>query len=215
MKIDTTLKTRTKKILFYSLAALLTGCIPSLHSLYTEKDTVFDERLLGDWLTDDPKWEWKFEKHSDPNSYKLTVTDDEGKGEFIAHLVKLNDMLFIDLYPGEPQSLKSCDLWQFHVLPVHTFMKVEQIEPIAAKMRMMNPKKMQEMLENDPNVIKHEIIEDDRIVLTASTNELQEFMKKHANDEDFFSDLLELERQKSKDPNAPQTVEPNENTKKE
>jgi len=43
---------KTKKLLFYSLAALLGGCVPvmSLHPLYTEKDVLFEEKLLGRWV---------------------------------------------------------------------------------------------------------------------------------------------------------------------
>lgn len=41
-----------KKLLFYSLAAILGGCVPvmSLHPLYTEKDVLFEEKLLGSWV---------------------------------------------------------------------------------------------------------------------------------------------------------------------
>ena len=40
---------RTKKILFYCLAALMGGCVPimSLRPLFTSEDLVFDEKLLG------------------------------------------------------------------------------------------------------------------------------------------------------------------------
>jgi hypothetical protein len=36
---------KTKKVLFYVLAGILAGCVPvmSLHPLYTEQDTVFEE----------------------------------------------------------------------------------------------------------------------------------------------------------------------------
>ena len=45
---------KTKKLLFYLLAGVLAGCLPvmSLHPLYTEKDLVFEEKLLGTWVTE-------------------------------------------------------------------------------------------------------------------------------------------------------------------
>jgi hypothetical protein len=68
-------------------------------------------------------------------------------------------------------------------------------------MRAMNPDKIQKMLENDPNLIKHEVVKD-RLVLTASTEELQKFMKTNANVEDFFGEATEYKRMQSEDPNV-------------
>ncbi len=179
-----------KKLLFYTLAVLLGGCVPSLHQLYTDKDLVFDENLLGAWADDDTRW--VFQRGADPNSYKLAVTDDEGKGQFIAHLVKIDNMLFLDLFPEEPELEQSNDFYKMHLVGVHTFIKVEQIEPIL-KMRVMNPEKIEKMLENDPNVLKHEKVED-RIILTASPKELQRFMRKYANVDEVFGDPSDLKR---------------------
>ncbi len=86
-------------------------------------------------------------------------------------------------------------------------MKVEQIEP-TLQMQMMDPDKIEEMLKSDPNLIKHEIVEE-RIVLTASPEELQEFMKKHANDEGLFGEASDLERLEPQDPNEPNDIDPN------
>jgi len=72
-------------------------------------------------------------------------------------------------------------------------------------MRMMSPDTLAKMLKSGPNLIKHEILEeqDRRIVLTASTKELQEFMKKHANDKDLFAEPSNLTRLEPKEPNEP------------
>lgn len=200
---------KTKKFLFYLLAALLGSCIPSLHPLYTDKELLFKENLIGTWTEEDSQW--VFEEGSEPNSYDLAVTDNEGKGEFTAHLVKIDNMLFLDLFPEEPDLEGANDFYKSHLLPVHTFIKVEQIEPIL-KMRMMDPEEMGDMLENDPNLIKHEIVED-RVVLTASTNQLQKFMKEHANDEGLFNEPIEMKRPELKEPNEPSISEPNDSSK--
>jgi hypothetical protein len=205
-----------KKVLFYLLAALVGGCVPilSLHSLYTEEDVVFEEKLLGTWLEDPNKPEstWKFKRIEEPNNaYNLVLSDEEGKkGSFVAHLVKLEDSLFLDVFPDE----FPCDTddpnktdWLYNVfflVPAHTFLKIEQIEP-TLKMRIMEPDNVEEMLENDPNLIKHEIVHD-RLVLTASTKELQEFLKAHANDEGLFGEPSKMKRVQPKDPNAPQST---------
>ena len=46
---------KTPRGLAWLSVVVLMGCIPSLHPLYTEKDLVFDESLLGEWTLDDGK----------------------------------------------------------------------------------------------------------------------------------------------------------------
>ena len=50
-----------------------------------------------------------------------------------------------------------------------------------------------EKIKKNPDLIKHEVL-DGRAVLTASTEQLQQFMKTHANDEGLFGDPGELQR---------------------
>jgi len=90
---------------------LLTGCVPvdSLNPLYTDKDLAFDESLLGSWVgpdngddgvlqfiarDEDGKKSYSLvmtEKDKDSNGYKRTV--------YHAHLVKLNEHMFLDVVP--------------------------------------------------------------------------------------------------------------------
>jgi len=196
---------KTKKFLFYLLAVLLGGCVLSLHPLYTEKDLIFEEKLLGTWANNDSKETWQFKRANGNKSYKMIYTDEKGKkGPFDAGLGKLNNMMFLNIFPQEPK-LNENAFYKFHLLRVHSFIKIEQIEP-TLKMRIMNPDKAKEMLENDPNLIKHEIVQD-HLVLTASTEELQKFMKVHANDKGLFGEPSELKRVQPKDPNA---IDPNQ-----
>jgi hypothetical protein len=197
----------TKKFLFYLLAAVLCGCVPvaSLHCLYTDSDIVFEEKLLGTWVQEpnDPKTTWEFSRMEDPNNaYKLIFTDEEGrKGSFTAYLVKLKDKLFLDAYPSElpwePEDPNKMD-WlynTFFMIPAHTFIKVESVEP-QLKMRVTMENKIEELLKENPNAIEHTTVED-RTVLTASTKELQAFILKYADDERLFTDEVALDRKKT------------------
>jgi len=211
-------KMKVKKILFYLLAALLGGCVPviSLHSLYTQENVVFEEKLLGTWVDDPngPEVIWEFTRIDEPkNAYKLVFSDDKGKkGSFVAHLVKLQNRLFLDAFPSEfpwepddPNEVK----WlynSFFLIPAHTFIKIDSIEP-QLKMRLTNNDKMAELLKEDPNAVKHTSIED-RIILTASTEELQAFVLKYADDSRVFTDEVVLNRRENKKPNTPKAIEP-------
>ena len=188
---------KTKWMLAGVIIILLGGCVPSLHELYTEDTVVFEEKLLGQWTHEEEIW--NFEKAAEDKAYNLVITqEEEQKSVLVGHLVKVDNKLFLDLYPGDME-LDVGDFYKMHLLPAHTFLKVDAIEPELA-IRAMTPDTLEQMLKEKPKLIKHEII-DDRLVLTASPKELQAFLKAHADDEDFFGDALELSRYVPTDPN--------------
>jgi hypothetical protein len=194
----------TKKLLFYMLAVLLGGCIPviSLHPLYTEKDVVVDKKLCGTWINDsgDSKTTWEFECIDEPkNAYKLIFTDEDGKkGSFVAHMIKLENRLFLDIFPSElpwePEDPNKMD-WPYNslfLIPAHTFVKIDSIEP-RLKLRLTSESKMEELLKENPSAVEHTFV-GDRIVLTASTKKLQAFVLKYADDKRVFTDEVTLSR---------------------
>jgi len=217
-----------KKFFFYLLAALLCGCLPvmSLHPLFTEKDIVFDEKLLGVWVDDpnSPKpmadtWEFKRADTND-NAYRLIFSEEEGKkGLFIAHLVKLKDKLFLDAFPDDSLPYEPRDPnekgWAYNslfLLPTHTFIKVDAIGPQLI-LRLTNDDEFKKLLGEDPNaVIKHTLL-DDKPILTASTEELQAFVLKYASDPRVFMDAMVLSRKKTADPNVPDGLKPHKTQK--
>jgi len=207
----------TKKLLFYLLAALLGGCIPvmSLHPLFTEETLVFEEKLLGTWVDDSNNiWEFK-----DPNEqekiYKLIFVDNEGqKGSFDARLTKLENKLFLDVYPSEPpwdEEDPNKVEWPFNTLffmPVHTFIKINGIEP-QLKLQLTDDDELKKLLKENPNAVEHTSTED-KFVLTASTEELQAFVVKYADDSRVFTAEGALNRKETKSPQASPEKDPNE-----
>ncbi len=201
------MNTKIKKALPFILAITLAGCVPSLHSLFTDADLIFEPKLVGIWTNRQSKEIWRFDKTAEnKKTYKIIYADSNGKtAPFIGSLGKINETLFLDLYPEEVQ-MQANDFYKANLVPAHTFMKIEQIHPVL-KMRAMNPDKFGKMLEADPNLIKHEIIEDNRVVITASTKDIQKFIAAHAQDKDLFGETSDLIRI---DPNDANTNEPNQ-----
>ncbi|MCX5638782.1 MAG: hypothetical protein NTX52_13985 [Planctomycetota bacterium] len=228
-----------KKFFFYLLAVLLGGCFPvvSLHQLFTEKDVVFDEKLLGTWVQEgsmgtirnflgkeEPKEPtgtiWEFtradtnEIDANKNAYRLIFSNKEGKkGFFVAHLLKLKDKLFLDVHLSE-LSFKDPNRidWPGNFLlliPAHTFIKIDSIDPNLT-MRLTDNVEMKEFLKADPNAVKHEFLDEDEYspVLTASTKELQAFVLKYADDSQVFTEAMVLGRKKTAEPNAPPVLKP-------
>jgi len=229
---------KTKKLLFYLLAGVLAGCIPvmSLHPLYTEEDVVFEKELLGTWA-DDSNNTLEFKSvEKQENAYELVYSDNEGKkGSFVAHLVKLQDRLFLDIFPnqfpceaGEEKhqlvedkiilTVKVLMKWHYNTfffVPFHTFIKINSIEP-QLKMQLTDDEDMGKLLKEDPNAVKHQLVED-KIILTVSTQELQAFVLKYADDSRVFTNEIVWSRTPPNEPNAidpnqtePNSIEPNE-----
>src|SRR4030042_7013301 len=183
IRIGKVLKMKTKKSIFYYAVLLLAGCLPSLHPLYNDETLIFKEELVGKWMGDDGGF-WQFRRAGE-KQYELRICDDEKElGRFSAHLIEIKGLMFLDILPDSDALENMDDFYQMHFLPVHTFMKVDRISQ-NLQLRMVDYEKIENMLENDPNLIKHEIVED-RIVLPASTEELQDFVIKHV--ETIFAD---------------------------
>lgn len=195
-----------RKLLYTIAPLLMGGCVPvlCLHPLYTKENIVVEKKLLGTWVDDvnNPETLWEFKQIDEPeNAYKLIFTDEDGKkGSFVAHLLKLQNKLFLDIYPNElPCEMEDPNKmdWPyncFFLIPAHTFMKIDSIEP-QLKMRLALESKIEELLQENPKAIKY-INVGDRIVLTASAEELQAFVLKHVDDDRLFTDEIALVHKK-------------------
>lgn len=176
---------------------LLSGCIPSIHGLYTDDDLVFKETLLGKWV-DGSDATWSFAASED-KAYSLDYTEDEMPGDdqktsgnFQVHLVRLGEYYFLDLFPGDNDQLKMPSLLINTLLPVHIFAKVEFKGEVVI-INFFDPDHLQDLLDEGRIRIGYEKT-DDFIVLTASTEELQKFVIKYADDENAFLDYTILKR---------------------
>lgn len=162
-------------------ALLFAACIPSIYPFYTGKDLVFDNRLLGEWYekgkTNDAQI-WNFDK-AEANTYKLKVTEGPGKtGEFSAHLFKLQEAYFLDLIPTDCDCQVS--LVNASMVPGHLLARVIEFEP-DLKLAFFDFDWLQKYLEENSDAVAH-YEQKDRLVLTASSAELQRFVLKHLNE---------------------------------
>jgi hypothetical protein len=183
---------KAKNILFCSLAVLLGGCTAaSLHPLYTNDELIFEGQLIGKWSSEKDIWEFR---QTEGQKYEVTVLTAYKQGRFEGHLVRLEGMIFLDVFPQLSEQLKSKynEFYMSHFIRTHSFIKVDQIEP-TLRLRQMDMNRVGDMLKHDPDLLKHEVI-DDRVILTAPTEQLQEFILNHTNTEGVFGLPLELIR---------------------
>ena len=125
-------------VVLLALLACLTGCVPvdSLNPLYTDKEIVFDESLLGEWLSPDAKetGSMKFIKEG-KDAYVIVMTDNDGpNGEqkstfYDAHLLSLSGQKFLDVQLQEWSASQAS-----YALRVGGTKGVQKIEPPLLKL---------------------------------------------------------------------------------
>lgn len=185
---------KKRNIVLIAAVALLGACIPSLNPFYTEKDVVFEPKLLGTWQEKenaDEQETWKFEEANE-KAYKLTVTEKEHKhGEFEAHLFKLKQDYFLDIVAREIGD-NVAGLVGASLIPGHLLLRIQQFEP-ELKMEGTDYDWVQKYLKEHPKALAHHI-ESDRITLTAETKDLQSFVVKHLGEGELFGKPAEMIR---------------------
>lgn len=172
------------------ILSFLTGCIPSLNPLYTDKDLIFKSELIGTWTEEKSKESWTFEKTNE-KEYKLTHSQDNNNATFKAHLVNIGEFTYLDLYPND---LKSKDyLYEMHLYPVHTFSKIK-ITNDKLTIEMLDPSWLEKGLETNQINIDHVKSTDGAILLTASTEDLQKFILMYNDSKGVFQEPLALKK---------------------
>src|SRR3972149_838104 len=166
-----------KILILLGLVIFLTGCVPSLHPLFTDKDLVFDPALVGTWVDEDGKNIWEFQK-SRENAYELVYTENEEPAKFQAHLLKLGDFLFLDVFPEEPEMKNG--LYKGLLIPAHGFSRI-WMEGDLVRLAYLDPDWLKQMIDKKKVKIDHDFI-DQSIILTAQTEDLQKFAVKYAED---------------------------------
>lgn len=163
------------------------GCGPvaSFEPIYTEKDLVFDPTALGVWYDSENDAHVHVTQVGD-KAYRLVyiATPERGVRElavFEAHLVKLKDHLFLDLYPNFlDDGVSRLSAWyNFSLHGVHQIGLVKQLRPgpVVAFMRG------DYWDEHAPTIRHRRLMEGDEdsdsaILLTASTKKVQRFLRR-------------------------------------
>ena len=186
----------SSKLVLLTVGLILSGCVGTLHPLYTEKDLVFENSLLGRWADPDDDESWVFKKSEKTNAYDVIYNEDGGKaGNFLGHLLKLEETLFLDLLPEEPDVPNG--FYKAFLLPTHTFFMISSIEP-RLTMVPMDIDWLDKHLEKHPETLKHEKISypdsDDRVIVTAQTRDLQKFVVNQSKNEEAWASPIVLVR---------------------
>ena len=191
-------------ILVLALTAMSSCLVSSLHPFYKEKDKKFDTNMVGNWIDGDsciwtihPNMVAKefMEPKVEDGSYKITYYEEEDMVSVLTGtLFQLNDVEYVDFIPDINEDHFTADMTAFHHIPVHTLARVQYCQD-SILLYWYGDEWLNELFEQKRIRIKHETVDNhdyDRQVLTASTDELQKFIKKYANDPKTNEEVEEL-----------------------
>jgi hypothetical protein len=164
--------------------------VTSVAPYYTQKDLVFEPAMVGSWVNvHNPDEYWRFAESGEP-AYTLTLSEPGKTTVMSAHAFKLQGQLFLDIFSLEQD---------YHVIPAHYLLKVTQLGP-TLRFSELSEAWLKELLAKEPAAIRHHFIVtneksgDSRVVLTASTTELQDFVMRHRNTVPAWRESVELNR---------------------
>ena len=174
--------------------ASMTGClVSSLHPFYKEKDKFYDEKMVGNWIDGDSCiWtiqpnifhEYIMGPEVTDDSYNIMYYEDEDSpGYFKGTLFQLKGVNYVDFYPDGDEDHCVNDFVCWHHIPTHTLARV-QYNSDSILLYWFAEEWLTELFEENRIRIKHETIEYadfTRQLLTASTDELQKFIKKYVS----------------------------------
>jgi len=177
----------------------LSGCLfPSLHPIFTEKDLVFNKNLLGTWKNPKNNDIVQFEKASPKNLkefneplkkqvdkiYMLTNKDSAGnvKSKYYVFLVRLGNKYYIDYYPAETDKQNNYDgFFTGHFIKMHLFYNIHFVTNQALELKQFDKGFLEDLIKKKQIRIKHEIMDDGTYFITASTEELQQYLIKYSD----------------------------------
>jgi hypothetical protein len=161
------------------------GCTLTIHSLFTPKNLVFDEGLVGNWTTEGSSWDLKpFDKNT--GRYMLTTTmKDQPPGQFYAYLGEINHVRFLELLPKRPDAIHPKTFYGGHFVPLRSFWKVT-LSADKLTLTPLSSRWLESIIKQGKLNIKYEKPEDGLLFLTASTQELQDLVTKYADDPGAF-----------------------------
>jgi len=183
------------------MTIFFSGCVVySFYPLYTEKDLFPNEILTGKWVDSDSTL-WNFEHayngkenpaNIDSTSYILYLKEkNKRESKFRVHIVQLSGHYFLDFYLEDFPDDNNLNLASFHIVPVHTFAKLEA-SGNRLKINWFNQDWLKKLIEANKIRIHHED-NGDYILLTAKPGELQKFVTKYVNSEEAFKDGIEAQ----------------------
>ena len=190
---------RVHAIAAIALLLGLSSCLSTIHPIFTEKDLLFDQRLIGSW-----KYEAK-PSGGTVQIIKATKQDldhlpalqklagkvylasyRDGAGDieavYFGFFLKLGNNYYMDFYPAETPATKNYDdFYRGHYLKMHTAYRIRFNNSNSFEMKQLDETYLKNLIRDKKIRISHETTEDGSFVVTAPTQELQQYLLKYGD----------------------------------
>lgn len=192
-------------LLFLTLllaAIAYVGCVsaPALSPLYTKSVLVTDDNIVGRWdMLDQTDGKQTSEccmtitKTGDAYDLQMPDTDEKRIWESALHLAKLGDAIFLDA-EGPEVKYSTTTKVAAPMLQVHAIGRI-WIEKDSVRAELLNDDWLRDAAKSGSPALSF-VEPDNQFVVTATTEQLQAFALKYANDTKAFSTELKLVRHK-------------------
>jgi len=183
-------------VVMFACLAGLSGCwVSSINPLYEESflfkvdpDVILDPSFEGNWGVEDEGCQWTLEIIAKEKAYNLTMTPSskckpgEKTSKYEGRLVKLDSHVFLDLVPDQEVV---CDL----CLPLHNLF-LANIEKASLSLAPIDYEWLQKSA--DQKTLTLQTLSGRPDVITSSSKELKDFVRKYADDKSVFKPVKNL-----------------------
>jgi len=189
---------KTRNIIIIALVGLLlSSClVKSLQPFFHNEDVIYNPTLLGTYIDNDSaKWVIKQHVYSKgfmqgdtaDNSYLVELHEEDSSiSKFNVHLFELDGIYYLDFFPV--LSDRYDNFVGYHMVPVHSLARIEVKSNDHLVISWFDEEWLNKLFEENRVKISHEVIsvgeykETKEYVLTASTDELQKFVRKYGKE---------------------------------
>ena len=186
---------------FALLLIFLSGCLTTIHPIFTEKDLAYDSKLIGAWDTENEGKKGKviISNLATENSlelpgnisaikqqgYFIIYKDENGKtsDQYIAFLARIGKHLYFDYYPADKKEDRKLDeFFEVHFVRMHTSYRVEILKDGGFELSQLDGSYVKSLIDEKKIRISHETDAEGDITITASTKELQQYLLKYGDE---------------------------------
>jgi hypothetical protein len=154
---------------------LLLGCVQSVNPLHTPDSIVFDPALTGTWIFS--SGDLLIVTRRDSMSYRLlSVASDGETSAWVGWLTQLGDRRWLDARPEELPEAWSED-YREGFLPLYTFWVLLEAGD-RLRVAGLQYDSLRAALARDPAALAHAEGVDNRILLTAGTDALRQYLRR-------------------------------------
>jgi hypothetical protein len=192
-------------LILFTVVLFLAGCLTTLHPIFTANDLVTDARLIGSWekAKDKTQVVYRLPNTNEINNlsaalqgeaakiYMLDEKDEQGnlRSTNYAFMVKLGKYYYMDYYPaGEKERQLSDHFFAAHYVPMHSIYRIQFKNDNSFNVQRLDGGYLEKLIKNKQIRIKHEVMEDGGIFITAPTQELQQYLIKYSDVPEAYSD---------------------------